>query len=527
MTKYRKVALGIVIVAPLVAGGFIAQERATQDGGRLLGQVLDLVQSRYVDSVDEAALYEKAARGLVNQLQDPYSELLTPRQVTQFNTTTGGRYGGLGMSIENQPGKGAVVAKVFHNTPAEAAGVREGDIIVGIDSLATRGWDNARVADSLRGTPGSMVTVTFARPGVAEAIKSTLKRAVIRVPAVPYAISFEDTIAYLPLDGFNESSTRDIAAAVRGFQSQGSKGLILDLRRNPGGYLDQALSISNLFLRQGQEIASVRGRGTQPQQYAAREAPIAPDIPIVILIDQYSASAAEIVAGALQDHDRALIIGQTSFGKGLVQTMYNLDGGYALKMTTGKWYTPVGRSIQKERQLLPDGQYVEVHPDSLESDSARKARPTYKSDAGRTLYGGGAITPDIVVKPDTLTTAEQKFVRAIAPKNQDVYVTMYDYAFELKDKVTMDFRVQPEWREEFFRRLQKKGVEVDRELYDGASRWVDRQIERRVARIAFGDSTERRRTLPDDRQLQKAIEVLRKGLSQKELLALASAPTGK
>jgi carboxyl-terminal processing protease len=526
MTQFRKVALGLVFFAPLAVGGFIAQDRATQDGGRLLGQVLDLVQSRYVDSVDEAALYEKAARGLVSQLQDPYSELLSPHQLTQFNTTTGGRYGGLGMSIENQPGKGAVVAKVFHNTPAEGAGVREGDIIVGIESLSTRGWDNARVADSLRGTPGSTVTVTFARPGVSESIKSTLKRAVIRVPAVPYAITFEGGIAYLPLDGFNESSTRDISAAVRKFQSEGAKGLILDLRRNAGGYLDQALSISNLFLKEGQEIASVRGRGTQPQVYTARERPLAPEIPIVILIDQYSASAAEIVAGALQDHDRALIIGVTSFGKGLVQTMYNLDGGYALKMTTGKWYTPVGRSIQKERTLLPDGQFVEVHPDSLESDSARKARPTYKSDAGRMLFGGGAITPDIVVKGDTLTTPEQKFVRAIAPKNQDVYVTLYDYAFELKDKVSRDFQVQPEWREELYSRLQKKGVEIDRELFTGASAWVDRELERRIARAAFGDSTVRRRTLPDDPQLQKALEVLRKGLSQKDLLALASSRPG-
>jgi carboxyl-terminal processing protease len=522
MNKYRKVALGIVAIAPLVAGGFIAQDRATQDGGRLLGQVLDLVQSRFVDSLDEGLLYEKAARGLVGQLQDPYSELLTPRQLTQFNTTTGGRYGGLGMQIENQPGKGAVVAKVFHNTPAEAAGVREGDVIVGIDSLATRGWDNARVADSLRGTPGSSVSVAFARPGVSESIRMTLKRAVIRVPAVPYAITFEKDIAYLPLDGFNESSTRDISAAVRKFQADGVRGLILDLRRNPGGYLDQALSISNLFLRQGQEIASVRGRGTQPQIYAAREQPIAPDMPIVILIDNYSASAAEIVAGALQDHDRALIIGQTSFGKGLVQTMYNLDGGYALKMTTGKWYTPAGRSIQKERQLTPDGQYVEVHPDSLETDSARKARPTYKSDAGRTLFGGGAITPDLLVRPDTFTTPEQELVRAIAPKSQDVYVTLYDLAFELKDKVAIDFTVQPAWRDELYNRLQRKGVEIDRGLYDRGSRWVDRQLEARIARTAFGDSTERRRRLPDDPQLQKAIEVLRKGLTQKELLALAS-----
>lgn len=522
MKSIRKLALGVVVVAPLVAGGFIAQERATQDGGRLLGQVLDLVQSRFVDSIDEGMLYEKAARGLVGQLQDPYSELLSPHQLTQFNTTTGGRYGGLGMSIEEQRDKGTVVAKVFHNSPAEAAGIREGDMIIMIDTLSTRGWNNARVADSLRGAPGSKVSVTFARPGVAEPIKNSFTRAVIRVPAVAYAISF-DGIGYLPLDNFNESSTRDITAAVRKFQGERAKGLILDLRRNPGGYLDQSLSISNLFLPQGVEIASVRGRGAEPQVYQAREKPIAPDMPIVILIDQYSASAAEIVAGALQDHDRALILGLTSFGKGLVQTMYNLDGGYALKMTTGKWYTPAGRSIQKERKLMPDGQYVEVHPDSLETDSARKARPTYKSTAGRLLYGGGAITPDIIVKPDTFTTPEQVFLRSTATKAQDIYVTLYDYAFELKDKVRPDFEVQPAWRDELYTRLQKKGVEIDRAMYDGAARYLDREIERRVARLAFGDSAVRRRTLPDDPQLQKAIEILKKNPSTRELIALASS----
>lgn len=525
MTRIKKLAIGLAFVAPVVAGGFVVQDRASRDGGRLLGQVIDLVQSRFVDSIDDGMLYEKAARGLVGQLQDPYSELFSPRQLTQFNTVTGGRYGGIGMSIEEQPGKGTVIAKVFHNTPAELAGVREGDIIVAIDTLSTRGWSNGRVADSLRGTPGSKVTVTFARPGVATPIKNLFTRAIIRVPAVAYAITFEG-IGYLPLDNFNESSTRDIAAAVRKFQADGAKGLILDLRRNPGGYLDQALSISNLFLPQGAQLASVRGRGQEPQVHMAQERPIASDIPIVVLIDQYSASAAEIVAGALQDHDRALILGQTSFGKGLVQTMYNLDGGYALKLTTGKWYTPSGRSIQKERILLPDGQYVEVHPDSLESDSARKARPTYKSDAGRLLYGGGAITPDIVVRADTFTTPEQNFLRASAAKQQEIYVTLYDYAFELKDKVKADFRVQPAWRDELFARLKKKGVDLDANA-EGASRYLEREFERRIARVAFGDSAVRRRTLPDDPQLQRAIDILKKHPSTRELIALASTQSKK
>ena len=524
MNRNRTVVLAGLVAAPLLVGGFVFQERATADGARLFGQVLDLVSARFVDTVSAGVLSEKAARGLVGQLQDPYSELMSPQQVKSFNSNTGGRYGGLGMSIEEQQGKGITVARVFHNTPAERAGIREGDIIVQVDTLTTRGWTSKRTSDVLTGTPGTKVTVSFARPGVPAPIKVEFTRAVIRVPAVPYEISFDGRVGYIPLEQFNENATTELVESVRRLQGDGARGVVLDLRRNPGGFLDQALSISNLFLRQGQEIASVRGRGTEPQVYFAREKPIAPDIPLVILTDQYSASASEIVAGALQDHDRAVIVGTTSFGKGLVQTLFNLDGGWALKMTTAKWYTPSGRSIQKDRKLTAEGQFVEVHPDSLESDSARKTRPQFKSDAGRVVYGGGAVTPDLIVKSDTLTTAEQDFRKAMAPKSQEYYVALYDLGYALKDQVKLDFAVKPEWRADFLSRLEKAGVKIDRKQWDAASSLVDRDIELRVARAAFGDSTFRRRTLKDDPQLQKAIEIIQKGQSQKDLFALVAPP---
>jgi carboxyl-terminal processing protease len=521
MMRFRRAAIVAVTAVPLVAGAFFLQERSSREGGRLFGQVLDLVSTRFVDSVDAAMLYEKAARGLVTQLQDPYSELLSPKQLQAFNTNTAGRYGGLGMRIEEQAGKGITVAQVFPNTPAERAGVRVGDLIVGIDTLSTRGWNSRRVADSLTGTPGTKVGVTFARPGVPEPIKATFTRAVIHVPAVPYAIMFEPKIGYVRLEGFNETATQEMAAAVRRLQNEGAKGLVIDLRSNPGGFLDQALSISNLFLNDGQEIASVRGRNTEPQVFVAREKPIAPAIPLVILTDQYTASASEIVAGALQDHDRALILGNTSFGKGLVQTVFNLDGGYALKMTTAKWYTPSGRSIQKERKLLADGQMVELHPDSLESDSARKARPTFRSDGGRVVYGGGAITPDLIVQTDTLSSVEQAYVRATAPK-PEIRVTLYDFAYEFKGKVAPDFTVQSAWREELYQRLQKKGLQVDRKLFEEASPYIDRELGFYISRLAFGDSAARRRTASEDSQLKLAIDILRKGQSQKDIFALAA-----
>jgi carboxyl-terminal processing protease len=515
----RRTALIGVILVPVIAGAFVVQERGSREGGRLFSQVLDLVNARFVDSVNSADLYEKAARGLVTQLQDPYSELMSPKQLTQFNTNTAGRYGGIGMRIEEQPGKGVTIVVVFPNTPAERAGIREGDIIVAIDTLSVRGWNSRKVADSLTGTPGTKVSVTFARPGVPEPIKATFTRALIRVPAVPYAIVLDGKIGYIPLTGFNETSTQELARAVTSLQAQGAKGLVLDLRNNPGGFLDQSLSITNLFLKEGQEIASVRGRNVEPQTYYAREKPLAPTIPLVILTDQYSASASEIVAGALQDHDRAVIVGTTSFGKGLVQTVFNLDGGYALKMTTGKWYTPSGRSIQKERVLTEDGNWVEVDHDSLELSK----RPTFKSDAGRVVYGGGAVTPDVIVKPDTFTTVEQEYRKATAAKSTDMYVIMYDYAIELKDKVKPDFTVPPAWREELYRRFKSKGIEVDRALFDGAARSIDRDLEIRVTRLAFGDSTARRRTVDEDPQLSRALDLLRRGNTQADLFALVTA----
>ena len=519
MRPSRRTALIGVILVPAIAGAFVVQDRASREGVRLFSQVLDLVNSRFVDSVNTADLYEKAARGLVTQLQDPYSELMSPKQLTQFNTNTAGRYGGIGMRIEEQPGKGVTIVTVFPNTPAEKAGIREGDLIVGIDTLTVRGWNSRRVADSLTGTPGTKVNVTFARPGVPEAFKATFTRALIRVPAVPYAIMFDGKLGYIPLQGFNETSTAELARSISSLQAQGAKGLVLDLRGNPGGFLDQALSISNLFLKEGQEIASVRGRNVEPQSYYAREKPIAPNLPLVILTDQYSASASEIVAGALQDHDRAVIVGTTSFGKGLVQTVFNLDGGYALKMTTGKWYTPSGRSIQKERVLTDDGQWVEVDHDSLQDAK----RPTFKSDGGRTVYGGGAVTPDLLVKPDTFTTAEQEYRKATAPKSPDIYVIMYDYAYELKGKLAPNFTVQPAWRDELYRRFQAKGIEVDRGLFNGASRMIDRELEVRISRLAWGDSTARRRTVDDDPQLRQALDLLRRGNSQQELFTLVTA----
>jgi carboxyl-terminal processing protease len=357
---------------------------------------------------------------------------------------------------------------------------------------------------------------------VPELITSTFTRKVIHIPAVPYAIVLENRIGYVPVQRFNETATEEVQRAVASLEKEGVKGIVLDVRGNPGGILDQSIAMSNLFLKNGQEIVSVRSRVAEPQRFTTTGNAVFPTIPLTVLTDEGSASASEIVAGALQDHDRALVVGATSFGKGLVQTLFPLDGGYALKITTAKWYTPSGRSIQRERKFV-NGKFVEDQPDSLETEAKKKARPAYRSDAGRIVYGGGGITPDILVRDDTLTTAEQTLNKAFAPKSQDVYVTLYDYALELSRNVPKDFKPLPQWRDEFYRRLTAKGVAVERAQYDAAGRYIDRLLEQRVARHAGGDSTAKRRDLPYDAPLRKALEVMEKGQSQKDLFTLAAA----
>ena len=299
MSRSRKVIATIaILVVPVFVGGFLVQARTSHAGALLLDQVLSLVSDRYVDTLEASAIYEKAAHGLVRELNDPYSQLFTPKEYKAFNTNTGGHYGGIGMQIEDQQGW-ITISKVFPNTPAEAAGVREGDRIVLVDTLPTRGWSLQQTSDYLTGIPGTKVKVRFARPGVSQPIDFQFTRAVIRIPAVPYALMLTGNIGYVPLLLFSETAAAEVSAAVQSLMKQGAKGLILDERGNPGGILDQSLTVSNLFLTDGQEILSVRGRAGATQTLVAKGAPVIPSAPIIVLTDGGTASAAEIVAGAL------------------------------------------------------------------------------------------------------------------------------------------------------------------------------------------------------------------------------------
>ena len=532
MARHKTTLVAALLLVPIVAGGFLLQEPPNRANARLFEQVLTLVSRQYVDTLQHGELLTRAARGLVKELQDPYTELFSPKESEEFGRSTGGRYGGTGMLLEEEEDKVVAVTRVFPNTPADDAGVLDGDRITAIGDTSTSGWGLSKVSDRLRGTPGSKVVVTFSRLGVASPIRLTFTRREVHVPAVPFSTVLNG-VGYIPLQTFNENAAEEVQAAARTLVASGAKGIVLDVRDNGGGIVEQALAITTLFLNDGQDIVSVRARGIPDEVSKASGPHAAAGLPLVVLTNGGTASASEILAGALQDHDRALVLGTTTYGKGLVQSLYSLDGGYSLKLTTGKWFTPSGRSINRERRItedgrvlegrLEDGKIIEGAPDSAETEESRARRPKYKTDGGRTVFGGGGIVPDFLVKEDTASTIEQEFLRSVATKGQQIRTVLQTYSLELRGQVQKDFVVKPEWRAELRRRLTAAGVGIDARFDSVATVLLTDELDRRITRRAFGDAEAKRRTLSEDRALLRAIDLLQRSRTQKDLLRTASS----
>jgi len=336
-----------------------------------------------------------------------------------------------------------------------------------------------------------------------------------------------DGVGYVDLDVFSDSTEKELARSIDSLSKVGMRSLVLDLRANPGGLLTQGVGVSDLFLDRGQEIVTMKGRVREANRtfvdgYAQRW----PDLPIVVLVDEYAASASEIVAGALQDHDRAVVVGHTSYGKGSAQTLYPITGGSALKLTTAKWFTPVGRSISKPTTSAND----ENEAGSPATPTPDAEREQFKTDGGRTVYGGGGITPDIVAGDTTLSPQELAFANAVGRKGPQFRDAITDYAMSLKGAGTVtspDFVVTDEMRNEVWQRMRQRGVDIDRATYDAASPLVSRYITYDVARYVFGRAVEQRRFVLDEVEVQKALELLRGVKTQKELLARVGAQQGR
>lgn len=522
----------VVSMLAVAAGGwFLQQGAAAQESAsyraRLLQEVKDLVAERYVEPISESDLNRMAIDGMLRELDDPYSVFIGADETDDLELTTTGNYGGLGIRIQ-QVGDWVTVMGILPGTPAERQGMATGDRIFEVEGESARGWTADDAVERLRGPAGDSVRLSVLRPGVRQPIELTVVREEIHVEPV-VAFMVEEGIGFVRLETFSANARTELQGAIDGLRADGARGLVLDLRTNPGGLLDEGVAVSDLFLPRGAEIVETRSR-IEDQNFTFR-APTDdafPGLPIVVLVDAFSASASEIVAGALQDHDRAAVVGDTTFGKGSVQTLYQLPGGHHLKLTTAGWYTPSGRSINRPR----DAEYrlVQRADDGLPAPAA--APDSFRTEAGRTVHGGGGIEPDVVVL-DTLSDREQLFAAALS----DAAVTLNQLAVQFAASwggshpgLSRDFEVTPEMRSAFFALLGEQGVAVDRGLYDDVRRLVDPVIASQVANYAFGETERLRRSLQGNVQVAEAVRLLRGARTPEQLLSLVEeagrAPAG-
>ena len=419
-----------------------------------LNKVLSEVNRKYVEDVNPTELTDAALNGIRNIL-DPHTTVFSPKDYESLKVSMEGKFGGVGITISLRDNILTVISPLS-GTPAFRLGIRAGDRIRKIDGKDTKGLSLDEAVNKLRGKIGTDVTVSIEREGVPDLMDFTITRAEIIVHAVPYYGMVSKDIGYIKLATFSDKTTSDVENALKVLQKRGMKKIILDMRYNPGGLLNQAIEISELFLKQGNLIVSTRGRTQKTESHARKNGIVKPEVPMVVLLNQGSASAAEIVSGALQDWDRALIIGKTSFGKGSVQTIFPLDNqGNALKLTTAFYYLPFGRCINKpengitglklleEEYAAEDG---EEKADSTKKDTAKV--DTFYTHNGRMMFGSGGITPDVEVELSPMPWVVQvqermamyfKFAVKIRPDLEKAGVKM-DANWEVPDSLFTQFR---------------------------------------------------------------------------------------
>ena len=524
--RSRALVVLSVLGISLVSGGWLLQ-KGMEDGGRafdrarLFDDVFEHVSQFYVDSVPQSNLYEKAVDGLLRELHDPHSVYLTGERLRRLTESTTGHYAGVGIQIDVRDGWITIVS-AFPGTPAARAGLEGGDRIVAIDSVGTEGWSSDEASRVLRGPDGTRVVLTIERPGVAQRFPVPVTRSEIRVPSVQHAVMLEPGTGYIDLTVFSESSAEEIENAIERLRDQGMRELILDLRDNPGGLLDQGVAVSDLFLDRGEMIVSMRGRTPDAnREFVDRAAQQWDGLPMVVLVNENSASASEIVAGALQDHDRAVLIGRTSYGKGSAQSLFPLAGGGALKLTTALWFTPVGRSINKKMNEDDESDELALAPaEETPSDD----RASYRTEGGRIVYGGGGIAPDVTVSDSARAAQELALTRALGTDVAKFRDALTAQAMSMKvSRVvrTPDFAIGPSTLDAFRQRLERDGVVIDDDAFESSRDIITRLLTYEVARYVFGPEVEFLRRARNDDVVQTAVRIVKGAPSQQAIFERA------
>jgi carboxyl-terminal processing protease len=511
-------AITIVAVSALVGGLFgraaLSAQDQVPDQYKVFTAALKAVEERYVGEVESDRLVYSAITGMLQTL-DPHSSFMDPRSFAQMRERQEGRYYGLGITINVVEGD-VTVFNVFEGSPAYQKGLRRGDVIVLIEGETTKGWNTEQAVRKLRGPKGTSVNIAIRRSTYDEPIKLAVMRDEVHIPTIPAAIMLDATTGYIKLQDFGENTDPELGRALRELTQKGMKRLVFDLRGNPGGALDQAIRVSNRFLPKGNLIVYTRGRvANSDQDYRATESSDYLTLPMVTLVNRTSASASEIVSGALQDHDRSLIVGETTFGKALVQSVYRLSQGAGAAITTARYYTPSGRMIQRPW----DGSFDEYLTYTLREQEANKSHKESDlkyTDSGRKVYSGGGIEPDRRFDGPYEGFNPTRFGRSIAARNLfDAYAQQFsrrgdtriarpggqvrelDANYELNDAMLAEFKAL----------VQKSPVVFDEASWQKDLDYIKAMIRREIDMDLFGVAVAYQNLAKRDPQLQYALSL--------------------
>jgi carboxyl-terminal processing protease len=498
-----------ILALSIISGGWLLRQKAAPEGtvyqqARLFENVVGSIHNHYIDSIAEGDLYQTAAKGLIASLHDPYAELLSRDSYRQYQRQMSGTEVDVGSTSE-----------IGSGSARSAFG--PGDEILSIDGKSTVGWSARRVEEALAGGTGTVVTVVVRPWGSTRPVVRRLTRTVVHVPAASEGIILGGGVGYIELRRISDGAASELRDAVDRLVSNGMKSLVLDLRGDPGGLINEGVRVASLFLQSGDTVAISEGRSPgHSKAYLAGQSGNWDDLKLALLVNHGTASSAELIAGALQDHDRAVILGTPTFGKGVLQTTYPLGEDVAIKLTTARWYTPSGRTVQRPTSDSVGG---------LGNRTPAQAPRLYQSKAGRPIPDASGILPDLTVRGAPRTEGERSLLVALGEDLGIFRSVLADFASDLNKTRApkfQSFKVTEEMRNQVFERLQQVGVELPRPIFDNASGYVDEQLGYEIARAVFGPMAEARRRAWSDHQMQTAVRLLRRAGNQEEALAIAA-----
>ena len=465
-----------------------------RDSLKAFTQVYNVVEDNYAEPVNaDKAIYNGAIPGMLHAL-DPHSNFFDPKSYSLLREEQRGKYYGVGMTVGPRNNKVIVIAP-FVGSPAYRAGIRPGDVIAAVDGKACDNMSTTDVADLLKGPKGTTVRITVLREGSEKPLEFNVVRDEIPRNSVDLAFVIRPGIGYMHINGFQETTEHEVAQNLEKFGDL--KGLVLDLRQNPGGLLNEGVGVADKFLKKGQLIVSHHGRASQEKRYVATRGNGGKEYPLVVLVNRGTASAAEIVAGAIQDHDRGLIIGETTFGKGLVQTVYPLSENTGLALTTAKYYTPSGRLIQRDYNGVSLYDYY-YNRDTEENGPNREVKLT---DSGRTVYGGGGITPDVSVP----TPKSNRFQETLLQ-----HYAFFNFAkhYTVTHQVSKNFDVDDNVLQEFRKFLDQEKVPYTEADLVQNNDWVRSNLKSEVFIDAFGQDEGLKVRAESDPEVLKALDLM-------------------